>query len=182
MPTKGLLINGIPLSLSNILNFENFKTNKAHNEVSFHRNYGSGKISLNQFDKDYITLEVDIKPNTDLEVNLEFLNSDFLLFLFVSKGNSMISFETPKSLKNIEEYCSLSVYTEYNRLKAINFKKAEHVVLNALCISNKTFLKVCDDFSQMDICNDNLAQVLNGLEQNIYSTDFGYNIIDELKK
>ena len=182
MPAKTMLDNGVPIEISEILNLKDFDTTVIHNKFSFRKKFGSGAISINQFDQEFITLEVKITPNVDFEFNLEYINSDFLLFTFVIEGSVAFGFEKPSNNKILEQYSSVSVFTESNQLKSLKLKKSEQVIFHSVCISKKTFLKVCDDFSQVQIHNNDLKQILKGLESSHYRLNFGYNIIEELKK
>ena len=182
MPIKGLYKNGIPISLSKMFDLKTLGNENSTNNFSLNPSYGEGKVVINEFDKDYLTVEANLNITNTIKLDLNFFNSDSLLFLFVSRSSCSLTFEDSGKKEIISSLCSISVLTDSKSIKFLEINRGENLEINAICISKEKFLKVCDDFSELNICNKHLAKVLSNLSNHSYLTNYGFDILEQLKK
>jgi len=182
MPIKGSYKSGIPISLSKMFNLKTLDNENSTNSFSLNSTYGKGEVVINEFDKNYLTVEANLSVANKIKLDLDFVNSDVLLFLFVSRGSCALTFKDSKKKEKISSLCSISVFTESESINFLEINQGEIFEMNAICISKEKFLKVYDDFSELNICNKHLAKVLSDLSNNSYLTNYGFDIIEQLKK
>ena len=182
MPSKRLNVNELTLSLSNMFEKKNVDANKTHNKILLNETYGSGKFSLFKIHRQFVTIEADLETKQDINLTLEGMNSDFLVFAFVKQGRAILNFLNLKKKEIVEELHSITVLTEFNQIKSLKIEKNQPFKLTALYINKKYFLESCDDYEIEPNCNEEIKKVLFGLEHDVYKTAFNFKIIEQLNK
>ncbi len=182
MPVQESLKYAMPRAFSDFFDMGKIDTASSLNTIPLKNDIGNGAFVFNQFDNDFLTLEGHLVTNKAIEIDLDFLSSDFFLFLFVTKGSCKLNFEDQQEIKDVGKLASISVFTKNNHLTSIQIGKNKAFGCHSILIGKQKFLSVCDDYSKVAIGNDQLARILDNLEFSIFSSDFCFDIIDELKK
>ena len=181
MPILGHLKHGIPRMISNLFDMRNVDPASFINTLQLNINKGEGGIVLNQYGSNYIMLEGHLIPSDEIDIDLQFLNSD-TLFLFVIEGCCTIRYQVPPKVRIVDELTSLSVSIKNNCFKSIQIEKQHLFSFHAVLTDKQKILSEWGDFSKKTIGNEPFVKVLDFLEPKVFSSNICLQMKEELKK